>query len=215
MPSACASGSVKAIDATPESCRALCATRRTRGCWPRRSGGSPLLAGGSGRSAGAAGERDAAAGRRRGRLRRAVGDLVELLAAARRIAARARERLAGRVPDGTIRRVGLRKRYDQHVSWGETANGLRDWHNSSHRGYILASRLTAKAEQIWLFTANFAIHGPTPHPNRGIKGPNDTRPSPDAGTPASPSYCRVRTYLLSSHGHGIAPVDASIAAPGR
>jgi hypothetical protein len=215
MPSACASGSVTAIDATPEPCRPMCATRRTRGCWPRRSGGSPLPARGSGRSAGAAGERDAPAGRRRGRLRRAVGDLVELLAAARRIAARARERLAGSVPDGTTRRAGLRERCDQHVSWGETTNRLRDWHNSSHPGYVLASRLKAKAEQIWLFIANFAIRGPTPRPNRGTKGPNETRPSPDAGTPASPSYCRVRTYLLSSHGYGIAPVDASIAAPGR
>lgn len=51
----------------------------------------------------AAGARDAAAGRRRGRLRRAVNDLTGLLAATRRIAAQARQRLSGTTPDGATR----------------------------------------------------------------------------------------------------------------
>lgn len=55
----------------------------------------------------AAGGRDAAAGRRRGRLRRAVNDLTELLDATRRVAAQARQRLAGITPDGSTRRVSL------------------------------------------------------------------------------------------------------------
>jgi IS5 family transposase len=55
----------------------------------------------------AAGGRDAAAGRRRGRLRRAVNDLAGLLDATRRIAAQARQRLAGSIPDGASRRVSL------------------------------------------------------------------------------------------------------------
>ena len=55
----------------------------------------------------AVGVRDAAAGRRRGRLRRAVNDLVELLDAARRIAAQTRQRVAGTTPDGATRRVSL------------------------------------------------------------------------------------------------------------
>ena len=55
----------------------------------------------------AAGGRDAAAGRRRGRLRRAVNDLAGLLDATRRIAAQARQRLAGTIPDGASRRVSL------------------------------------------------------------------------------------------------------------
>jgi IS5 family transposase len=57
--------------------------------------------------AAAAGATDAAAGRRRGRLRRAVNDLTELLAATRRIAAQTRGRLAGVTPDGATRRVSL------------------------------------------------------------------------------------------------------------
>ena len=55
----------------------------------------------------AAGLPDAAAGRRRGRLRRAVSDLAELLEATRQIAAQARQRLAGTMPDGATRRVSL------------------------------------------------------------------------------------------------------------
>jgi IS5 family transposase len=54
-----------------------------------------------------AGQRDPAAGRRRGRLRRAVNDLAELLEATRKIAAQARQRLAGVTPDGATRRVSL------------------------------------------------------------------------------------------------------------
>ena len=52
------------------------------------------------RPAGASrGVHDAAAGRRRGRLRRAVNDLTDLLAATRRIAAQTRQRLAGTTPE--------------------------------------------------------------------------------------------------------------------
>ena len=55
----------------------------------------------------AAGVRDAAAGRVRGRLRRAVNDLAGLLKAAKTVAAQARQRLAGTMPDGATRRVSL------------------------------------------------------------------------------------------------------------
>jgi IS5 family transposase len=55
----------------------------------------------------AGGLRDAAAGRRRGRLRRAVKDLAGLLEVTCQIAAQARQRLAGTMPDGATRRVSL------------------------------------------------------------------------------------------------------------
>ena len=51
--------------------------------------------------------KDAAAGRRRGRLRRAVSDLAGLLDVTAQIAAQARQRLAGAMPDGATRRVSL------------------------------------------------------------------------------------------------------------
>jgi IS5 family transposase len=55
----------------------------------------------------AAGGKDAAAGRRRGRLRRAVNDLASLLKVTGQIAAQARQRLSGTMPDGATRRVSL------------------------------------------------------------------------------------------------------------
>ena len=55
----------------------------------------------------AAGVKDAAAGRRRGRLHRAVNDLARLLEVTRTVAAQARQRLAGDMPDGASRRVSL------------------------------------------------------------------------------------------------------------
>jgi transposase, IS5 family len=55
----------------------------------------------------AAGLTDAAAGRRRGRLRRAVDDLAGLLEVTVQVAAQARQRLAGDMPDGATRRVSL------------------------------------------------------------------------------------------------------------
>jgi IS5 family transposase len=55
----------------------------------------------------AAGLADAAAGRLRGRLRRAVDDLAGLLPVTRTLAAQARQRLAGTMPDGATRRVSL------------------------------------------------------------------------------------------------------------
>ncbi len=51
--------------------------------------------------------KDPAAGRRRGRLRRAVNDLAGLLEVTVQIAAQARQRLAGMMPDGATRRVSL------------------------------------------------------------------------------------------------------------
>jgi transposase, IS5 family len=55
----------------------------------------------------AAGLKDAAAGRRRGRRGRAVNDLAGLLEVTRKVAAQARQRLAGDMPDGAARRVSL------------------------------------------------------------------------------------------------------------
>ena len=47
------------------------------------------------------------AGRRRGRLARAVNDLTDMLAATRQIARQTRQRVAGKTPDGSTRRVSL------------------------------------------------------------------------------------------------------------
>jgi len=66
----------------------------------------------------AAGIRDAAAGRRRGRLARAVNDLTDLLDATERIAAQARQRIAGTIPDGATRVVSLHDRQARPIAKG-------------------------------------------------------------------------------------------------
>jgi transposase, IS5 family len=66
----------------------------------------------------AAGLNDAAAGRRRGRLRRAVNDLAKLLEVTRQVAAQARQRLAGTMPDGATRRVSLHDGHARPIAKG-------------------------------------------------------------------------------------------------
>jgi IS5 family transposase len=66
----------------------------------------------------ATGERDAAAGRHRWRLRRAVDDLIKLLAASPQIAAQARQRLSGITPDGARRQVSLQDPYARPIAKG-------------------------------------------------------------------------------------------------
>jgi transposase, IS5 family len=66
----------------------------------------------------AAGRPDPIAGRRRGRLRRAVNDLTELLAATRRIAEQTRQRLSGITPDGATRRVSLHDGDGRRIAMG-------------------------------------------------------------------------------------------------
>jgi IS5 family transposase len=65
-----------------------------------------------------AGRKDAAAGRRRGRLRRAVSELARLLEVTGKVAAQARQRLAGKMPDGGSRLVSLHERDARPIAKG-------------------------------------------------------------------------------------------------
>src|SRR5207245_2775041 len=47
-----------------------------------------------------------------------------------------------------------RYRYDQGVLVGISTNRSRPWHKGNHPGLVLARRLKAKADQVWLFTTN-------------------------------------------------------------
>jgi hypothetical protein len=106
--------------------------------------------------------------------------------------------------------AGLRERYDQEVAWGQTTNRLRDWHDGNHPGYVLARRLKAKADQVGLFTRDFAVPRTNNASGQAIKGPK--RHQAVSGywhTLATlTAYCRIRSYLVSSRGHGITPTDA-------
>ncbi len=109
----------------------------------------------------------------------------------------------------------LRDRYDQVVHWGEITNRLRDWDDGkNHPGYVLARRLKAKAEQVWLFTRDFAVPWTNNASEQAIKGPK--RHQAVSGywhTLATLArYCRERSYLVTSRNHGIRPIDAIHAA---
>jgi hypothetical protein len=76
------------------------------------------------------GELDAAAGRRRGRLARAVNDLAALLDATRRIAAQARQRIAGVMPAGATRRVSLHDPHARPIAKGRLGKPVEFGHNA-------------------------------------------------------------------------------------
>jgi transposase IS66 family protein len=111
--------------------------------------------------------------------------------------------------------TSLRQRYDQAVHWGEITNRHRDWDDAkNHPGYVLARRLKAKAEQVWLFTRNFTVPWTNNASEQAIKGPK--RHQAVSGYWHSLTtlarYCRVRSYLVTSRNHGIRPIDAIHAA---
>ncbi|HKS48033.1 MAG TPA: hypothetical protein VJT49_23560 [Amycolatopsis sp.] len=66
----------------------------------------------------------------------------------------------------------LRGRYDKAVARGETSNRLRDWHKGSRLGYVLATRLSDKADQVWLFTTVFSVPWTNNASEQALKSPN-------------------------------------------
>jgi transposase len=111
--------------------------------------------------------------------------------------------------------AGLRARYDKAVHWGQITNRCRDWDGEkNHPGYVLARRLAAKAEQVWLFTRNFLVPWTNNASEQALKGPK--RHQAVSGywhtMTTLTRYCRVRSYLVSARNHGIRPVDAIHAA---
>jgi transposase len=104
----------------------------------------------------------------------------------------------------------LRQRYDKATGWGVLTNRLRDWHEGNHPGYRLAKRLVDKAEQIWTFTRNFHVPWTNNPSEQALRGPK--RHQAVSGYWHTPrtlrAYLRVRSYLVSAHGHGVNPLDA-------
>jgi transposase len=108
----------------------------------------------------------------------------------------------------------LRARYDKAVHWGQITNRHRDWHKGNHPGHSLARRLAAKAEQVWLFTTNFAVPWTNNASEQALKSPKlHQKVSGYWHTPATLArFCRVRSYLVSARNHGIRAIDAIHAA---
>jgi transposase len=107
--------------------------------------------------------------------------------------------------------AGLRARYDERVAWGIATNRHRDWDaGKSHPGYVLASRLKDKADQIWTWARNFAVPWTNNASEQALKGPK--RHQAVSGywhTIATvEAYCRVRSYLVTTRNHGIRAIEA-------
>jgi hypothetical protein len=104
----------------------------------------------------------------------------------------------------------LRQRYDDAVGWGITTNRHRDWPKGNHPGYNLATRLHDKADQVWTFTRNLAVPWTNNASEQALKGPK--RHQAVSGywhtLTTLAGYCRGRSYLVSSRGHGVRAIDA-------
>jgi transposase len=134
--------------------------------------------------------------------------VIDILREAQKAVTAARETGADRLDPPLLQ--GLRERYDKAANWGLLTNRLRDWPKGNHPGHRLAKRLLGKAEQVWLFTRNFAVPWTNNASEQALRGPK--RHQAVSGYWHTPStlgaYCRVRSYLLSARGHDINPLDA-------
>jgi Transposase IS66 family. len=105
----------------------------------------------------------------------------------------------------------LRDRYDKAVTWGIDTNRHRDWKDGkNHPGHVLARRLRDKADQIWLWTIDFAVPWTNNASERALKNPKlHQKVSGYWHTLATAArYCQVRSYLISARNHGVRPIDA-------
>ncbi|SNQ50410.1 transposase [Frankia canadensis] len=138
-----------------------------------------------------------------------AGRLIDLLREAGHLVAAARAAGRNRLDQKTI--DALRTRYDADVRIGELTNMSRPWTDEkNHPGLVLARRLAAKADQVWLFTTNFAIPWTNNPSEQAIRLPK--RHQAVSGywhTPATlAAYLRVRSYLVSARDHGLTAIDA-------
>lgn len=103
-----------------------------------------------------------------------------------------------------------RWRYDQGVKVGISFNLSRPWPKGNHPGLVLARRLQAKADQVWLFTENMQVPWTNNASEQAIRGPKRHQNSSGywQTTITLSMYCRVRSYLVSARNHGIRAIDA-------
>ena len=106
--------------------------------------------------------------------------------------------------------TGLRTRYDAAVAIDITHNRHRDWHDGNHPGYTLATWLTKHADQVWLFTTDFAVDWTSNAAERGIKPAKRHQAVSgywqNAKTLAR--WCLINFYVTSARNHGLTVLDA-------
>src|SRR5262249_54236064 len=158
----------------------------------------------------AAGGKDAAAGRRGGRLRRAVNDLAGLLKVTRQVAAQARQRLGGTMPDGATRRVSLHDGDARPIAKGRLGKpvefGYKAEVTDNDDGVILDCSLqqgnSGDGPQL----------APLSTGSSGAPGRNPARLPPTAAMASSPSKTNSTTWASATWS---SPARANPARPAR
>ena len=104
--------------------------------------------------------------------------------------------------------------YDQGVLVGISTNLSRAWPDGNHPGLVLARRLKAKAEQVWLFTTNPKVPWTNNAAEQALKSPKLHQKVSGywQTTITLARYCRVRSYLVTATNHGLRAIDAIHAA---
>jgi hypothetical protein len=138
-----------------------------------------------------------------------AGRLLDLLREANSLVVDARATGDNRLDQQAIDR--LRARYNADVRIGELTNMSRPWTDGkNHPGLVLARRLAAKADQVWLFCTDFKIPWVNNAAEQAIRLPK--RHQAVSGYWQTPTtlaaYLRVRSYLVSARDHGIHAIDA-------
>lgn len=107
-----------------------------------------------------------------------------------------------------------RWRYDQGVLVGISTNLSRPWHKGNHPGLVLARRLQAKTDQVWLFTTNPKIPWTNNGSEQALKSPKLHQKVSGYWhtTLTLGRFCRVRSYLVTARNHRINAIDAIHAA---
>jgi hypothetical protein len=107
--------------------------------------------------------------------------------------------------------TGLRARYDKAVNTGIVHNRHRDWDaGGNHPGYTLATWLHKNAEQVWLFTRNFAVDWTSNAAERGVK-PAKRHQAVSGYWQTDQTlarWCLINSYLTSARNHGLTILDA-------
>jgi Transposase IS66 family/Family of unknown function (DUF6444)/zinc-finger binding domain of transposase IS66 len=103
-----------------------------------------------------------------------------------------------------------RWRYDQGVLVGISINLSRPWHKGNHPGLVLARRLQAKADQVWLYTTDLRVPWTNNVSEQALKSPKLHQKVSGywQTTLTLARFCRVRSYLVTARNHGISAIDA-------
>jgi hypothetical protein len=107
-----------------------------------------------------------------------------------------------------------RWRYDQGALVGISINLSRPWHKGNHPGLVLARRLQAKADQVWLFTKDFRVPWTNNASEQALKSPKLHQKVSGYWhtTITLGRFCRVRSYLVTTRNYGLSAIDAIHAA---